>query len=77
MGTIGLAHRTHRDFVVDWLEPDEPSNQPDEGLTERIEAVRGAARPGSLDELDQTREQAPPAGDPHAPETWLAGEPTF
>jgi hypothetical protein len=76
MGTIGLAHRGHRDFVVDWLEPEMSASEPDEGLAERVEVVRVRARvrldqavPSSGEtDLDEQRDE---------PEMWLAGEPTF
>ena len=78
MGTIGLAHRTHRDFVVDWLEPDVSAIDPDEGLSERIKVVRVSA----YVRLDLDR-SAPNPGEPSPdeerdePEAWLVGEPTF
>jgi hypothetical protein len=76
MGTIGLAHRPHRDFVVDWLEPEVSATDPDEGLTRRVEVVRARARSGDLERTPGSGaapEDARQAGD----EAWLAGEPTF
>jgi hypothetical protein len=83
MGTIGLAHRAHRDFVVDWLEPELSPTELEEGLAERVEMARTRARAVDAEELARTPGGTPPADEPHEPhephelETWLAGEPTF
>ena len=76
MGTIGLAHRTHRDFVVDWLEPDVSASEPDEGLAERVEVVRMRAHL-RLDQAVPSSGEARPDEKLDEPEMWLAGEPTF
>lgn len=79
MGTIGLAHRPHPDFVVDWLEPEPSTADPDEGLSERIEVV--LARAGvRLDRRAPTRHEVRTAEanvDDAESEAWLLGEPTF
>jgi hypothetical protein len=79
MGTIGLAHRAHRDFVVDWLEPDVSTIEPDEGLTSRVEIVRDRARAGDPERPERPGGPyaAPRSVEPDEAETWLAGEPTF
>lgn len=75
MGTIGLAHRTHRDFVVDWLEPEPSTAEADEGLSERIEVVRLSARVRfDLEGASRPGEASPESAEPEA---WLVGEPTF
>lgn len=78
MGTIGLAHRTHRDFVVDWLEPETSPIEPDEGLSERVEIVRVRARVRlDLDRAAPNRGETSLDEDRAEPEAWLVGEPTF
>lgn len=78
MGTIGLAHRTHRDFVVDWLEPDVSTIEPDEGLSERIEVLRVSARVRlDVDRAAPNPGESSPDEDRGEPEAWLVGEPTF
>jgi hypothetical protein len=77
MGTIGLAHRTQRDFVVEWLEAEEPAEEPTDGLTEQVEVARARARAGDHEELARRPGEARAAGPSDALETWLAGEPTF
>ena len=78
MGTIGLAHRAHRDFVVDWLEPEPSTADPDEGRSERIEVVRLSARvrfdlEGPISRLGE----ASPEEERDDPEASLVGVPTF
>jgi hypothetical protein len=77
MGTIGLAHRTHRDFVVDWLEPEESPTELDEALAERVEIARALARAGGPEEPARTPRDPWTDDETREPEIWLAGEPTF
>lgn len=80
MGTIGLAHRPHRDFVADWLEPDMSTIEPDEGLTSRVEVLRDRARAGDTERParpEPAASEAQRSVEPDEAEMWLAGEPTF
>ena len=79
MGTIGLAHRTHREFVPEWGDADGAAVPPDEHPDP--EAERGGRQGGRVTAiLERPRDPSLTPGDEgrrRDDDHWLVGEPMF